>query len=141
MLLGCPQSEPRERWRARGVEVADTTARTDYLSALDRCDVVVLNFVRDRYLYRSSGVTGDALARGAVVVAPDYPVLRQQLTSPVKVGTLYTGAAGLPEAIEQALALRSSLLEAREAHMRERSVKAVASLLDAYVEGELKRSC
>ncbi|MDA0256498.1 MAG: hypothetical protein O3C25_01970 [Chloroflexi bacterium] len=136
VLLGCPDPEVRERWSARGLAVADTTSRVDYLATLDRCDVVVLNFVRDRYFYRTSGVAADALARGAVVVSPDYPVLRHQLTSPVRVGTFYADITGLPDAIDEALALRSSLMEARAAHMRPRSTAAVAKLFDAFVSSE-----
>jgi len=48
VLLGCPERDVRERWRVRGVEVVDTTARQAYLRALDRCDVVVFSFARDR---------------------------------------------------------------------------------------------
>jgi len=74
----------------------------------------------------------DALARGAAIACPDYPLLRRQLTWPEPVGALYADVDGLAAAIDQALALGASLPAARAAHVRERGAAAIAAILDGY---------
>jgi hypothetical protein len=94
---------------------------------------VVLNYRRDRYYYRASGVAADALNHRTVVVSPDFPVLRSQLTYPVQVGCLYRNLDGLESAIEQALAIRPEFEEALERYEAERGVEATAARLDDFL--------
>ena len=133
LLLGCPEADVLAHWRARGFETIDTTRRDAYLTALDRCDVVILNYQRERYEYRPSGVAADALARGAAVVCPDFPLMRGQLTVPATVGAVFANAEQLPAALERALALQSTLPAALAAHQQARDATALARLLDAFV--------
>jgi glycosyltransferase involved in cell wall biosynthesis len=137
LVLGCPEAEVRAAWQSRGYEVIDTSSRAAYLAALDLCDVVVLNYQRERYLYRPSGVAADALSRGAAVVCPDFPLIRLQLSSPAMVGAVFDGLDELPAATLRALALRPGLGEALAAHERARDPAALARLLDAFVAGTL----
>ncbi|MGH6945446.1 MAG: hypothetical protein ACREH6_14665, partial [Geminicoccaceae bacterium] len=134
LVLGCPESEVRERWWNRGFEVFDTRSRAAYLDALDLCDVVVLNYRRDRYLYRASGVVADAVARRAAVVCPDFPLIRHQLSVPARVGCPFQKIGNLEQAITEALALRPTLSEAAQQHESARNPRALAALLDAFVE-------
>jgi glycosyltransferase involved in cell wall biosynthesis len=133
LLLGCPEAELLAHWQGRGFEAVDTTRREDYLAALDRCDVVILNYRRERYQYRPSGVAADAMARGAAVVCPDFPLMRQQLSVPAPVGAVFESLADLPAAIARALALRATLPAALAAHQQARDATALARLLDAFV--------
>jgi hypothetical protein len=133
-LLGCPDREVRDAWAARGFLVCDTTAPEAYAATLARCDVVVLNYVRERYHYRASGVAADALARRAAVVCPDFPVMRRQLAEPAPVGATFATLDGLEAAIAEALALRSRLDQALARHEQARSARAVAALYDAMAE-------
>lgn len=133
-LLGCPDREVRELWAGRGFLVADTTAPQAYAAALARCDVVVLNYVRERYYYRASGVVADALARRAAVTCPDFPVMRRQLAEPAPVGATFATLDGLEAAIAEALRLRETLDAALARHEQARSARAVAALYDAMVE-------
>jgi hypothetical protein len=133
-LLGCPDREVRDAWAQRGFLVADTTAPEAYAAALARCDVVVLNYVRERYYYRASGVAADALARRSAVVCPDFPVMRRQLSEPAPVGATFGTPDGLEAAITEALALREGLDEALARHEQARSAQAIAALYDAMVE-------
>jgi hypothetical protein len=133
LLLGCPEAEVLAQWRERGFETIDTARREDYLAALDRSDLVILNYQRERYEYRPSGVAADALARGAVVVCPDFPLMRQQLTTPAAVGAGFTTPDDLASAIAAALALRPTLPAALTAHQRARDAAALARLLDDFV--------
>jgi glycosyltransferase involved in cell wall biosynthesis len=139
LVLGCPEAVVRAAWQCRGFEVIDTTSRAAYLAALDLCDVVILNYQRERYLYRPSGVAADALSRGAAVVCPDFPLMRLQLSAPATVGAVFDGLDGLPAATMRALALRPTLGDALAAHQRARDPGALARLLDAFVAGTLGR--
>jgi hypothetical protein len=139
LLVGCPEAEVLAQWQERGFEAVDTTRREDYLAALDRCDLVILNYRRERYQYRPSGVAADALARGAAVVCPDFPLMRQQLSVPAPVGAVFEGPADLPAAIDRALALRATLPAALAAHQQARDATALARLLDAFVAARDRR--
>jgi glycosyltransferase involved in cell wall biosynthesis len=137
LVLGCPEADVRAAWQCQGFEVIDTSSRAAYLAALDLCDVVVLNYQRERYLYRPSGVAADALSRGAAVVCPDFPLMRLQLSAPAAVGAVFGSLGELAEATKKALALRSTLGDALAAHQRARDPAALARLLDAFVAGTL----
>jgi hypothetical protein len=134
LMIACPEADVRDDWRHRGFEAIDTGDRSAYLDALDRCDVVVLNYRRDRYFYRASGVAADAIARRAFVVCPDFPLMRHLVTEPAPVGALYAELEDLGPAIREVLALRGSASDPWEAHARARSPAAIAGLLDAFVE-------
>jgi glycosyltransferase involved in cell wall biosynthesis len=133
LVLGCPQAEVRAIWQERGFAVVDTSDRAGYLAALDRCDVVILNYQRERYQYRPSGVAADALARGAGVVCPDFPLMRRQLSAPAEVGAVFGSRDELAAATLRALALRPTLPDALARHQRARDPAALACLLDRFV--------
>lgn len=133
LVLGCPQAEVRAMWRKRGFEVIDTSDRAAYLAALDLCDVVILNYQRERYQYRPSGVAADALARGAAVVCPDFPLMRRQLSAPAEVGAVFRSQDELAAATLRALVLRPTLAQALAAHRQARDPAALARLLDRFV--------
>ena len=133
LVLGCPQAEVRARWRERGFEVVDTSDRAAYLATLDLCDVVILNYQRERYQYRPSGVAADALGRGAAVVCPDFPLMRRQLCAPAEVGAVFESQDELAAATLRALALRPTLAPALAAHRAARDPAALARLLDRFV--------
>lgn len=133
LLLGCPEADVLALWQGRGFEVLDTTRHEAYLAALERCDVVILNYQRDRYEYRPSGVAADALARGAAVVCPDFPLMRHQLSVPAAVGAVFADEADLSAATARALALRATLPAALARHEQTRDVDALARLFDAFV--------
>jgi glycosyltransferase involved in cell wall biosynthesis len=139
LVLGCPEADVRAAWQCQGFEVIDTSSRAAYLAALDLCDVVILNYQRERYLYRPSGVAADALSRGAAVVCPDFPLMRLQLSAPAAVGAVFGSLDELAAATMRALALRPTLGDALAAHQRARDPAALARLLDAFVAGTLGR--
>lgn len=134
LLLGCPDPAARATWQGRGFEVVDTTGHQEYLAALDRSDVVVLNYRRERYFYRASGVAADAIAMRTMVVCPNFPIMRRQLTVPAPVGALFDDVEEIGQAIRKALALGPGLRNALEAHARSRNAVALAAILDDFVE-------
>ena len=136
-MIGCDDPSMLATWAARGFEVADTSARPRYLGALDQCDVVVLNYRRDRYFYRASGVAAEAMGRRAVPVCRDYPIIRRMLHDPAPAGALFEHLEGLESALAEALALRPGLDLALARHERVRGAAAIASRLDEFVERAL----
>lgn len=140
LMVGCNDATLRDSYATQGFEVADTSTRERYLEALDRCDVIVLNYRRDRYFYRSSGVAAEAMARRAVTVCPDYPIMRRMLREPVPVGAVFRGIHSLETALAEALALRPGLDAALAEHERVRSAAAIAARLDAFVARVFGRS-
>lgn len=139
LMIGCSDAAAREEWAAQGFEVADTGTRQQYLAALDRCDLVVLNYRRERYFYRSSGVAADAISRRVTTVCPDYPIMRRMLCDPVPVGAVFRGVRSLETALAEALALRPGIDQALAEHERVRSAGAIAARLDAFVVRVLGR--
>ena len=90
-------------WQSEHVLTINTSKYEDYIDALARCDVAIVNYARDYYYYRSSGIINDAASLGTAVVCPNFPVLRRQVTEPVRVGALFDTAAGILPAINLAL--------------------------------------
>ena len=133
VLIGCPDPGEAERWQRPGVEVVGTERLDDYLAAFDRVDVVIINYRRDRYFWRASGVAADALSRRVPVVCPDFPVMRRQLTGPAPVGVPFASKSDLVPAIARALDLRAGLDAALAAHAAERGVAAIARRIDDFV--------
>lgn len=136
LILGCPAPERVVQWQHE-FEVVDTSAPASYVAALDRCDVVVLNYRPDRYFLRPSGVAADAISRRTVVVCPDFPLMRHQLTQPLPAGTLFASLDDLERAIHEALALAPGATpDAWLVHETARGAAAIAPILDRFVEAQ-----
>jgi hypothetical protein len=83
-------------------EVVDTQEDAAYEACLASLDILVCDFSRDGYFYRSSGVVCDAICSGVWVVCPDYPVLKHQVSWPVEVGVVYPSWERIPDAMAAA---------------------------------------
>jgi glycosyltransferase involved in cell wall biosynthesis len=103
LLLASDNAEFLAAWAARGIATLNTRNYADYLAALARVDVLVMNYSRDLYFYRSSAVINDAASLGTAVVCPDYPVFRRQIMQPAQVGALFTRLERILPAIAEAL--------------------------------------
>ena len=134
LLIGTSDAAFREQWAARAV-VIDTTTEAAYTQALRTCDIVVLPYDEEAYAYRVSGVLADAVAAGAVVVAPDLPILRDQLMLPASVGACYASRAALEDAVVRAMQLLHTrqLDEAFRAHESYRSIDGLKRALQPLV--------
>lgn len=126
ILVGTSDAQFLARWKDRA-RVVDTTTRPDYLAALEACDVVVLPYDEPAYSYRTSGILAEAAALGCMVVAPDLPALRDQVSVPMPIGACYKTRGELADAVQQAvlMAMRPERAEATLAHREQRSVAAV----------------
>jgi glycosyltransferase involved in cell wall biosynthesis len=130
ILIGTADTEFLARWKDRAT-VVDTTARADYLRALESCDVVVLPYDESSYSYRTSGVLAEAVALGCLVVAPDLPALRDQVGLPLPVGVCYKNRSELVDCVQRAIemALQPARALATQAHCDHRSLGAVANAI------------
>lgn len=133
IVFGCPDQQLLERWTTRGLRTVNTRDYGDYIAALEKCDVVVLDYDCSRYYYRSSGVIADAAALNVAVVAPDFPVFRKQLLEPAPIGAVFHGPEDLLPAIRRAVEIRRSARENFEAWSRARSLERISELLDDFV--------
>lgn len=131
LLVGCPDAAFRQRC-APFCETVDTTRREAYLAALARCDVVVLQFARDAYLYRTSGVVAEAIANRCLVIAPDYPIIASQVLQPAPAGVCYGAAHGVVEAMRAAerLIADTGLQSAFDAHLNTRGPRELSVALE-----------
>jgi glycosyltransferase involved in cell wall biosynthesis len=139
LALGCPDLAERVGWHLRGFELLDTSSKEAYEAALAACDVVLLNYRKDRYFRRPSGVVADAVSQGTVVVCPDFPIMRRQVMVPARIGCLVESRAELGAAVREALALSASPGDAFERHARARGPEALSRLMDEFVERALGR--
>jgi len=133
LLVGIPNPEAAEHLSALTV---NTAAKEDYLRMLARCDVLVQNGARESYFHRASGPAADAVACSTAVVAPDFPLLRSQLRTPVPVGEVFDGLENLPAAVRVAVEKARAGAYDFEAYREARSARALARVLDAFSAGE-----
>lgn len=103
IILASDNVKLLQDWESEHVLTINTSKYEDYIEALARCDVAIVNYARDYYYYRSSGIINDAASLGTAVVCPNFPVFRRQLTEPVRVGALFDTTAGILPAINLAL--------------------------------------
>jgi glycosyltransferase involved in cell wall biosynthesis len=130
LLIGTADTDFLQRWEGRALLI-DTTARADYLRALEACDVVVLPYEEASYSYRVSGVLAEAVALGCLVVAPDLPTLRDQVLLPLPVGVCYKDRLELVDCVQRAIVMagQPSSVLASQAHREIRSLDAVVDAI------------
>lgn len=134
IILGCPDQEYRSNWEGRGVICYDTSDYKDYLDVLSSCSVIVLNYSRDAYYYRHSGVIADAISNEVAVVCPDFPLLNSQIGVPETVGFTFQSMDDVPQQVSKALDFFEGVRNrmAFEKHRLIRSPTYLANLLDHY---------
>jgi glycosyltransferase involved in cell wall biosynthesis len=114
------------------IEIIDTSSGEDYAAALLKCDVILLNYNREQYYYRGSGVITNAVECGASVVCPDYPIFRKQVLNPVPVGGLFEAESKIVETTIAVLADREKLYANIEAYSSIRTPQAIAKYIDDF---------
>jgi hypothetical protein len=130
VVVGTSDTKFRAQWKARA-SVVDTTSCVDYVMASESSDVVILPYDESSYLYRASGVLAETVALGCMVVAPDLPVLRDQVMKPVRVGACYRHRAEVIDCVQRAidLALLPAHAEAFPARRNYQSRGAASNLI------------
>ncbi len=103
IVIGTPNSKKSDFINDKKITLLDTTTDQDYLNTLQSLDILVTNYDRDRYLYRASGVINDAGACGCYIIAPDYPLIKNQVNYPVPIGLTYQNIEEIEGLIDQAI--------------------------------------
>ncbi len=129
ILLGVPNPEAAAHL---DVEMVSTASEEDYFKMIERCDVLVQNGAEESYFCRASGPVADAAACGTAVVAPDFPLIHHQLTSPVSVGEVFQTLEGLQDAVRKAVETVRAGQYDFEVYCEARSVKVLAEQLDRF---------
>jgi hypothetical protein len=135
IVVGCDSPAILAQAAALGLRCIDTTTEDAYNAALDSIDILVVNYERTRYLYRTSGVIADAAFRGLVVVCPDYPAFRTQVSTPSPVGSTFSCLDDLAIAINDAAILIPNIVAATSAFRAYRDPKELAPRLDRWLDG------
>ncbi|MEI7851446.1 MAG: hypothetical protein WCH86_06395 [Kiritimatiellales bacterium] len=131
IVIGATEPEKIKRV-AETVQVINTASDADYRRMLAQCDVLVQNGARDSYFYRVSGPVADAAACGTAVVVPDFPLLRQQVSTPGLIGEVFQGLEKIPDAVRNAIAKARSGQYDFETYCAARTAQAVADRLDEF---------
>lgn len=101
IVVANPDEAVRRRYASRNCTVLDTSTDEQYRTALAQIDVAVINYRREAYEFRPSGVVRDLLEAGVAVVCPDFPVLADQIATPQPVGRTYSRLSDLPAVLEE----------------------------------------
>lgn len=135
MVLGVPNPEELNGV-PDGIRVVNTAADADYRQLLIECDVLVQNGAADRYRYRVSGPLADAAACGTAIVAPDFPLIRHQLLSPVPVGEVFESPGAMPDSVRLAIENVRAGHYDFNTYCAARSANALANHLDEFSNGK-----
>ena len=122
-----------EHWRGQGALTLNTRSHGDYLAALARADVMIMNYERSYYFYRSSAVINDAASLGTPVVCPDYPIFRRQVSEPARIGAVFASAGDILPAIREALELSRDRASDFQLWARSRSDNAFGRCIDDFI--------
>lgn len=133
LVVANPDAGERAKYAALGCRVLDTSSREQFRAALAEIDVAVVNYRREAYEYRPSGIVRDLVEAGVAVVCPNFPVLADQIATPAATGRVFDRLSDLPQAIES---LRDSAREEGFAeYFSYRSPDSIARLFQHQIEG------
>lgn len=93
----------QEKLKARGIVYRDTDTMEQYNAVVHSLHIVVAWFDRDAFYFRPSGIVHDAIAGGCYVLAPDFPVIAAQMSTPVRCGSPCKSLDELPAELERAM--------------------------------------
>ncbi|NES99264.1 MAG: glycosyltransferase family 1 protein, partial [Sphaerospermopsis sp. SIO1G1] len=104
LVIGTPiNQKPKYLENCPDITFIDTTKEEDYFQVLQQLNILVTDFDKNRYYYRASGVISDAGSCGCYVIAPNYPVIKHQITWPITIGSCYSSVDDLDKIIQQAI--------------------------------------
>ena len=103
LIVGTPKGQKPNYLDKLDIILHDTTKEEDYVRVLQEIDILVIHYDKDRYYYRTSGVISDAASCGCYIIASDYPLIKNQITDPVEIGTTFTDFQDLDNALDGAI--------------------------------------
>jgi len=102
-FIGTPFWQIPAELNSVGLQLIDTTTSEQYNSFIQSLDIVINYYDKDHFYYRSSGVLNDAVSGGCFVIVPDYPLFKEQISNPIKVGETYTNIQDIKNAIDKSI--------------------------------------
>ncbi|MEL4895614.1 hypothetical protein, partial [Crocosphaera sp. Alani8] len=102
IILGTPKKQMPSWVENLNITILDTTKNSDYFNVLKSLDILVTYYDKNRYFYRASGVISDAGSSGCYIIAPDYPLIRHQITWPVSIGQTFSHLDEIEDLLNQA---------------------------------------
>jgi glycosyltransferase involved in cell wall biosynthesis len=130
LIIGTPFAQKPKYLDQLGVKLYDTTREEDYYKVLQEIDILVIDYDKNRYYYRTSGVISDAASCGCYIIASDYPVIKHQINYPVSIGSTFTNFEELDKVLEEAIAhVRDRGQDNHWLWREKRTAKHIASLL------------
>ena len=135
LLAGAPSGPEFAALHAPGVRIADTSQELAYRALLSQLDLAVYFHEPADYFYRASGTIADAASAGCHVLCMDLPVLRAQVSTPVRVGTTFAGLDDLPRALRAAIhEVRAHGQDAHWEYRAARNAAVIAAKIDAFLD-------
>jgi len=141
LILGIPnmvffRKNSRYGKNVSGFELRDTSSPDVYRATLKACDIIVLCYTPEGYMYRPSGIVADAASCGTAVLSPCYPVLKHQVSYPAAIGSVYSKKEEIPQCIQQMLDHIEEFKNAFAPYAYARNAAALAGLFDKLAADE-----
>jgi hypothetical protein len=102
-FIGTPFWQVPDELKQSSIKLIDTTSSEQYNSFIQSLDIVINYYDKDNFYYRSSGVLNDAVSGGCFVIVPNYPLFKEQISNPVKVGETYENVDDIKNAIDKSI--------------------------------------
>ncbi|MGL4338289.1 MAG: hypothetical protein ACRCST_15500 [Turicibacter sp.] len=99
LVLATDNESLLQEYHSKGWMVFNTSDTENYLKSIEYINILVLNYDVKNYYCRHSGVLTDFIAKGKVVIAPNYLIFRRQLLEPCQVGLLFDDLTLLPKLV------------------------------------------
>ncbi|WP_188007794.1 hypothetical protein [Photobacterium damselae] len=103
LILGTDKVSLLEEYKGKGWTVYNTTDYQNYLKAINGIDILIVNYSKDSYNFRHSGVITDFIYQGKLVIVPKFEFFSAQILTPCRVGELFESLDEIPFIIENKL--------------------------------------
>jgi glycosyltransferase involved in cell wall biosynthesis len=103
VLFACDNQRVLDSYNSYNVSLLNTRCFDNYNAAINSVDILIFNYNELDYKIRHSGVLTDAIFRGKIVIAPDYPLFREQLSTPERIGFTFRNLDSLEESVNDAI--------------------------------------
>lgn len=103
IYFGTPFWQMPDAIKNKAINLTDTSDDNQYNAFLRSLDIVVGYYQKESFFYRSSGVINDSVGAGCFMVVPNYPVFKEQINNPVKVGETYSGLNDIINALDKSV--------------------------------------
>jgi glycosyltransferase involved in cell wall biosynthesis len=132
VLFACDDQKVLDAYKNCNVTLINTNSFENYNAAINSVDILVFNYSEFDYKIRHSGVITDSICRGKIVVAPDFPIFQNQLSTPERVGFNFKNFDSLEKSLNDAIDLyySANLQDRYNKYFEYRNLLAVSSKLN-----------